>query len=101
MSVNAIAGLDEYCKLIRRIRGDERLLATHVNLFTALFVHWQRNRFINPFRVTRIELMAFSKIASIATYHKCIRELDAFGYIRYQSSYHPALGSLVYWGNGI
>jgi len=95
MSADAIAGLDAYGKLIRRIRADERLLATHVSLFTALFVQWQRNRFVNPFRVTRKELMAFSKIASIATYHKCIRELDEFGYIRYQPSYHPTLGSLV------
>jgi hypothetical protein len=47
--------------------------------------------------VTRRELMAFSKIASVATYHKCIRELDAFGYIRYYPSYHPKLGSQVYW----
>ncbi|WP_454803175.1 hypothetical protein [Mucilaginibacter phyllosphaerae] len=50
--------------------------------------------------MTRRELMAFSKIASIATYHKCIRELDAFGYIRYQPSYHPKLGSRVYWPAG-
>jgi hypothetical protein len=100
MNMDAVAGLDNYGRQIRRIRGDERLLATHVSLFTALFVHWQRNWFINPFRVTRKELMAFSKIASIATYHKCIRELDEFGYIRYQPSYHPAKGSLVYWGNG-
>jgi hypothetical protein len=100
MNIDVIAGFDDYGKLIRRIRGDERLFATHVSLFTALFVQWQRNRFISPFRVTRKELMAFSKIASIATYHKCIRELDEFGYIRYQPSYHPALGSLVYWGTG-
>jgi hypothetical protein len=98
MSSDTITGLDDYGRLIRRIRGDERLLATHVSLFTALFVQWQRNRFINPVRVTRRELMTFSKIASIATYHKCIRELDEFGYIRYQPSYHPAKGSLIYWG---
>ncbi|MCD8741975.1 hypothetical protein LT679_15280 [Mucilaginibacter roseus] len=41
--------------------------------------------------------MAYSKIVSIATYHKCIRELDAYGYISYQPSYHPKLGSQVYW----
>jgi hypothetical protein len=41
--------------------------------------------------------MAFSKVASIATYHKCIKELDEYGYIRYQPSYHPKLGSQVYW----
>jgi hypothetical protein len=77
--------------------GDSRLMATHISLFTGLFVQWQRSGFMSPFAVTRRELMAISKIASIATYHKCIRELDAYGYIRYQPSYHPKLGSQVYW----
>jgi hypothetical protein len=92
--------LASYGKLLKRVRGDSRLNATHVSLFTALFVHWQRTGFASPFAVTRRELMAFSRIASIATYHKCIRELDAFGYIRYQPSYHPKLGSQVYWPAG-
>lgn len=86
-----------YSQWIRRMGTDPRLLATHVSLFTALFVCWQRNGFASPFAVTRKTLMAFSKIASIATYHKCIRELDQYGYIHYQPSYHPTNGSLVYW----
>lgn len=86
-----------YASLVRRMEKDDRLLSTHLSLFTGLFVCWQRNRFVSPFRVTRKTLMAFSKVASIATYHKCIRELDEYGYIRYQPSYHPKLGSQVYW----
>jgi hypothetical protein len=89
-----------YGKLLRRMSGDHRLIATHISLFSALFVQWQRNGFASPFAVTRRELMTFSKIASIATYHKCIRELDEYGYIRYQPSYHPKLGSQVYWPAG-
>jgi hypothetical protein len=86
-----------YSKLIRRMGKDERLMATHISLFTALFVQWQRNDFVSPFPATRKELMGYSRIASIATYHKCIRELDGYGYIRYQPSYDPVRGSLVYW----
>lgn len=86
-----------YGKWIKRMETDRRLMASHVSLFTALFVCWQRNGFFSPFAITRKTLMAFSKIASIATYHKCMRELDEYGYIRYQSSYHPTKGSLVYW----
>jgi hypothetical protein len=89
--------LADYGRLIRRMGNDERLLATHVSLFTALFISWQRNEYVSPFAITRKTLMVFSKIASVATYHKCIRELDEFGYIRYQPSYHPANGSLIYW----
>jgi hypothetical protein len=39
--------------------------------------------------------MAYSKIASIATYHKCIKKLDEYGYISYKPSYHPRLGSQI------
>jgi hypothetical protein len=77
--------------------SDERLLATHISLFTALFIQWQRNGFVSPFPVTRKKLMTISKIASVATYHKCIRQLNDYRYIRYQPDYHPKKGSLVYW----
>ena len=86
-----------FSKWVRRMATDSRMLATHVSLFTALFVCWQRSDFKSPFPVNRRELMKLSKIASIATYHKCVRELDAYGYIRYQPSYHPKNGSQIYW----
>ena len=34
--------LSGYSKLIRRMGKDQRLYATHISLFTALFVCWQR-----------------------------------------------------------
>ena len=86
-----------YTKLVSRMGKDHRLMATHISLFTALFVQLQRNDFISPFPVTRNVLMGYSRIASVATYHKCIRELDEYGYIGYQPSYHPVNGSLIYW----
>ena len=95
--VKELAG---YASLVRRMGKDSRLLPSHLSLFTGLFVCWQRNGFVSPFSVTRKTLMAFSKVASIATYHKCIKELDEYGYIRYQPSYHPKLGSQVYWPAG-
>lgn len=41
--------------------------------------------------------MATSRIASTATYQKCIKELRDFGYIIYQPSYHPTKASTVDW----
>ncbi|WP_462267759.1 hypothetical protein [Mucilaginibacter sp.] len=93
--------LNGYSDIIKRMGTDERVLATHVSLFTALFIFWQRHGFVSPFSITRRTVMTFSKIASIATYHKCIRELDEYGYIRYQPSFHPAKGSLIYWPDGL
>jgi len=40
--------------------------------------------------------MQISKIGGYATYHKCIKDLQKYGYIQYYPSYHPAFGSLVY-----
>jgi len=40
--------------------------------------------------------MKVCKISSNATYHKCIKELNEFGYLRYSPSYNPYKGSLVY-----
>ena len=102
MSTNriAVSELAGYSKLLKRMSMDGRLNATHIGLLSALFVHWQRGGFKSPFSITRKMLMAFSRIASIATYHKCIKELDEYGYIRYEPSYHPKLGSQVYWPAG-
>ena len=89
-----------YGRLIRSCSKDERLNTAHIGLFTGLFVHWQRNAFVSPFGITRKAVMAYSRIASIATYHKCIRELNDFGYLRYVPSFHPKKGSLVHWPAG-
>jgi hypothetical protein len=76
---------------------DTRITATHISMFSALFVCWQASGFQNPFSVCRKKLMSFSKIASTATYHKCIKQLDDYGYIRYEPSFHPTKGSQVHW----
>ncbi|WP_240324951.1 hypothetical protein [Lutibacter oceani] len=39
--------------------------------------------------------MSFSKIGSKSTYHKCIRELSYWKYIRYKPSHNPFKGSRV------
>ena len=88
-----------FAGLVRRMASDKRLGAVHVSLCAALFVVWQKDGFQNPFPVSRKSLMAYSRIASRATYHKCMRDLDGYGYIRYLPSYHPKKGSLVYWAD--
>ena len=40
--------------------------------------------------------MATAKISGLATYHKCIKDLHAFGYIQYKPSYNPGTTSKVY-----
>jgi len=61
----------------------------------AVFQLWNQNRFQNPICISRDELMRISKIASYATYHKCIRELDERNFVKYMPSYNPFKGSTL------
>lgn len=79
----------------RKANQDTGLLPSHVSLYFGLIWVWTSNNFANSFKVYRKELMHFSHISSIATYHKCIKELTAFGYIDYKSSYNYYEGCQV------
>ena len=81
--------------LVESILQDERLRSSHISLFFTLFFLWQQNLYKNPFNVTRERLMAISKIGSKATYHKCIRQLSDFGYIKYSPTYNSFIGTTV------
>jgi hypothetical protein len=81
----------------QRLYLDERITAFHISLFTALlYIHEESGR-ENPIRITRRKVMHISHLYSLATYHKYMKELVRFGYIRYFPSYHPIFGSLVYF----
>jgi hypothetical protein len=83
----------------QKIIYDTDLNPTHVSLYMALFQTWNVNRFQNPISITRNEMMRISKIYSKATYHKCINELHAKEYIKYEPSHNPFKGSLIYVNN--
>lgn len=76
--------------------NDKRVLPSHISLYLALFWKWKQYNFSAPFPVYRKDLMSLAHINSIATYHKCIKELSSFGYIGYMPSYNYHQGSLVY-----
>ena len=78
-----------------KIQQDERLNPTHISLYLALFQFLNINHFQNPISISRNEMMRLSKISALGTYHKCIKELQNFGYIEYIPSFNPYKGSLV------
>lgn len=78
-----------------RIIKDDRLLPSHISMYVSLFQLWSFNSFRNPFRINREDVMKVSKIKSLATYHKCIRELHLAGFIIYSPSYNSYRGSLI------
>jgi hypothetical protein len=79
-----------------KVANDKTLNPTHVSLYMSLFQFWNCNRFKNPISISRDEVMRISKISSKATYHKCLKNLHALGYINYEPSHNPFKGSHVY-----
>jgi hypothetical protein len=78
--------------------NDKRLSLTHLCIYIALFQCWNKNHFQNPVNIKRSEIMRLSKVNAKTTYHKCIKELQLAGYIKYEPSFHPQ-GSFVYMLN--
>jgi hypothetical protein len=76
--------------------ADDRLKPHHVSLYMALFRYWNQHRFRNPFTIFRHEIMAVSKIGSVNTYTKSLKELTEWNYISYLPSFNPQVGSRVH-----
>jgi hypothetical protein len=78
-----------------RIAMENTLNPTHISLYLTIFQCWNVNRFKNPIIISRDEMMKGSKIASNATYHKCIKELQRLGYLEYHPSFNPYSGTSI------
>jgi len=91
-NVNYIAHLNAF---FMKIAKDTRLNPTHISLYMALFKYWNSYRFPNDFIIIRDEVMKLSKIGSKSTYHRCLKQLDTWNYIRYKPSHNSFKGSRV------
>lgn len=69
------------------IRRDCRISITHIGLFAVLLEYWQQHDFRNPIEAFSYEIMPLAKISASTTYHKCLRELHEYGYLRYEPSF--------------
>lgn len=87
--------LQQLTNYIKKVTSDARLKPIHIALSLALCDVWIVEQFQQPYRVSRRVLMQASRIRSKATYHKVIKELQTFGYLKYNPSYHPKNASQV------
>lgn len=69
------------------IGKDNRISITHIGLFAVLLQYWQQHELRNPIEAFSYEVMPLAKISSSTTYHKCLRELHHYGYLRYEPSF--------------
>lgn len=82
-----------FSSFFERLGEDNRLLPSHIGLVMALFYYHSSGDFAEFFQASRRKLMRFSRIRSIATYHKCLSELVSYGYLEYIPSWHPIKAS--------
>lgn len=82
-----------FSSFFERVGEDDRLLPSHVGLIMALFYYHNSKKPVEFFHASRRQLMRFSRIRSIATYHKCLSELVRYGYVEYIPSWHPIKAS--------
>ncbi len=75
--------------------ADERINVWHFSIYMSMFHKWLTGGGVNPIAISRKQIMEQTHIGSIVTYHKCIRQLRDFGYIIYEPSYNPFIGSYV------
>ncbi len=87
--------LEQLTIYINRVLADARLKRVHLSLSLALCNSWIESEFQSPYRVSRSGLMKASRIRSKATYHKALKDLQSFGYLKYFPSYHPIKASQV------
>lgn len=66
---------------LERVEDDNRIGPAHISLFLALWLQPDENSMI---MINRKSLMSICKIQSPTTYHKTLRQLHEFGYIRYE-----------------
>ena len=78
------------------IREDNRISPTHISLYMALFQIYILNSSQNPIEISRLTVMDRAKISGLATYHKCIKDLNDYNYIRYLPSFNPRVKSKVW-----
>ncbi|MES1214355.1 MAG: hypothetical protein ABUT20_02465 [Bacteroidota bacterium] len=77
------------------VSEDSRISAAHIAVYVALLKLWKDKDFMIPLFFFRHELVATCKISSTSTFHRVIRELQEYGYIKYQPSFSNRLGSRV------
>lgn len=79
----------------KELEEDERMTPYHISLYLSCFRLWNLNRFKSPFPISRFEMMKLSRIGSVNTYARCIKQLDKWGYIEYSPAANLHTGSMI------
>ena len=79
-----------------RAAGDCRIGIGHIGLYATLVQMTIEQEAEGPLVTYGAQVMVLAKISSTATYHRLIRELNAYGYIVYKPSFYKGRGSRIF-----
>jgi hypothetical protein len=81
-----MAVADKFERFMELSQVDSRLSPLHFSLYMAVLYLRQSRGGEDGIEVNARTLMPLAKIGSATSYHRVIRELNAYGYIRYEPS---------------
>lgn len=82
---------------LSQVEHDGRIGPTHIAIYVALWKFRVNVEFANPIQVYSRDIMLIAKISWRNTFYNCVRDLDRYGYIRYEPSKNRKAGSIVYF----
>lgn len=88
--------LNPLSQFFSAIAQDYRISSTHICVYAALLQFSLDKGAVNPIEAFSYEIMHIAKISARYTYNKCVRELNDYGYIRYEPSFKNNQGSKIY-----
>lgn len=80
---------------LKAIEADPRIGTTHIAIYAALLQYWKERSYPKVLTAFSYDIMPIAKISASTTYHKTIRELSEYGYIKYEASYKRNKASTV------
>lgn len=83
-------------EFVLKATKDCRITRGHLALYLALFYLWQNNGLDEPLMLYSHNVMPIAKISSNSTYHRLIKDLNDFGFIRYEPSYYKGKPSSIW-----
>jgi hypothetical protein len=89
--------LNPLTEFFRSIEKDQRISITHIGIFAALLQFRTNQGNINPIKAYRQEIMKIAKITGPVTYHRCIKDLNEYGYINYVPKKNRNQKSVIYF----
>jgi hypothetical protein len=91
--MNATNPLSDFFTAIDK---DARINIRHIGIYAALLQYWQEHGCANPLQAYSHDIIQIARISSPTTYHKCVKDLAEYGYIRYEPSFKRNSPSKLY-----